>query len=261
LGLSLGLSVRSRCRWLVMTISTRSLLLPRPAPGRRGGRRRATGQPRTQRRAAPVRPERQRRTARRAQSSFRKFVVSRLRLAGSGLYGSAAHRAARGPTKNRPAARPAPQICLLRVSARTRRCGDAGTNTLLQTGRTAMARYVCARDRSRRPRSRSRAGPHAKRIAGGARSRQELPNPLCQTGVIQTHRPFQQGLSDSRRQHAVERQAIENKRPVGLKPRNREIGKQPHIVPTPDPFQRRNENLFFKPGPAQKNDASIRCYQ
>ena len=139
MGLFLGLSVRSRCRWLVMTISTRSLLLPRPAPGRRGGRRRATGQPRTQRRAAPVRPERQRRTARRAQSSFRKFVVSRLRLAGSGLYGSAAHRAARGPTRNRPAARPAPQICLLRVSARTRRCGDAGTNTLLQTGRTAMA--------------------------------------------------------------------------------------------------------------------------
>ena len=92
--------------------------------------------------------------------------------------------------------------------------------------------------------------PHAKRLTGGALLRQELPNSLFQDGVVQAHCPFQQCLSDCCGQHAVKCQAIQNKRPVGLKARDREVGKHSHIIPKPDPFQGRNENLFLEPGPA-----------
>ena len=112
-----------------------------------------------------------------------------------------------------------------------------------------------------RERATAGLGSPSPRFARGDPSRQKLNYFLFRNGIIQTHSPLQQSLSDGRGKHAVERQAIENERAIRLAARHREIGKQPHIVAKPHPFQRGNENLLFEKTPAEKNDTYIRCRQ
>ena len=151
-------------------------LLPRPAPGRRGGRRRATGQPRTGGLHRNGRSEAEDRA--KQAIAMEDFKEARLRPARSGLYGSAAHRAA-GGQQNAPAAcgrlRKAFSSEDLVDALAARRC-STNCNEAWSGARPKKC-VVCARDRSRRPRPHLAVSVHESpgpRLAGGARHDKSL---------------------------------------------------------------------------------------
>ncbi len=151
-----------------------------------------------------------------------RFKEARLRTAGSGLCGSAAHPAFRGPSTCAGRLRPAPQgpgSCdavdlLMYRSGLIVGAGPAGANPM---------RARCVRQGSK---PKAETGKRARftraRPASAACGRRPLRKQILDTAanglITQRHGPFEQGLPDRRCEDAVVGETSEHKGPIGIMP-------------------------------------------